>query len=65
MNKSRISSIIRKKDIRNQVVVFTVSCNMNFCDDKCDDHTVVGVDFFLNSLRPVQISGVVRLRIKN
>ena len=65
MNKSTVSSIIREKDIQNQVVVFTVSCNMNFCDNKCDDHIVVTVDFFLNSLHPVQTSDVVRLRIKN
>ena len=65
MNTSMVSSIIFEKDIRNKVVVFTGSCNKNFCDNKCHDHTVVSIDFFWNSFLSVQTSGVVRLRVKN
>ena len=63
--KSIISSIICKKDIWNQSVICTTSCNMNFCDDRFDDHIVINIDIFLNSFRSVQTSCVFWLRLKN
>ena len=37
----------------------------NFCDDKCDDHTVVNIEFWLSSFCSVQTSYIVWLCVKN
>ena len=63
-NTSRVQPDIYEKNIGNQVVIFMASCNTNFCDDKCDYHTVVNIEIFLTLFRSVQTSCVGWLRVK-